>query len=392
MALFVLGCSGPQTPPITWEASPDAIAEGRFASIQVRASGALALAYAAPAEAGGVEVFYRTSHDEGDHFSPPQQISQAKGRVVAHGESAPVLRLGARGEILVAWQQGREIHVGRSVDFGRSFGASVRVSDHAGVTAQGFHTMEVSPSGTVHVAWLDGRDGPSALYTARSSDGGASFETAIRVQSGVCPCCRPAVGFGEADRVVVSWRHVYPGHERSTVIAGSDDGGRVWSTPSRMPGDRWVIDGCPHSGPAIDVRDGEVDLVWYHGGDGRARLRHSRARESLREVRAFRHVEGPALDAVHPRMGHSGARRWLVFDGRRPDGGGGYGATRVPWLLELRGEQSASRPVPLPTLAAGASYPDVAGDSAGHVYVVWTETGDAESRIVLLRGRVNAGD
>jgi hypothetical protein len=66
--------------------------------------------------------------------------------------------------------------------------------------------------------------------------------------------------------VYVVFRNVYPENLRDMSIARSHDRGQTFSGPIRIHEDGWVIDGCPHNGPAIDTdADGNVHLTWYTG-------------------------------------------------------------------------------------------------------------------------------
>jgi hypothetical protein len=79
----------------------------------------------------------------------------------------------------------------------------------------------------------------------------------------VCYCCKTSVAAGSNDRIVASWRHVYPGNVRDIALALSSDGGRTFGSPVRVSQDNWVLDGCPENGPAVAIDKGNViHVVW----------------------------------------------------------------------------------------------------------------------------------
>jgi hypothetical protein len=126
----------------------------------------------------------------------------------------------------------------------------------------------VAPDGAIYVAWLDGRDRAiaPAVMVARSTNGGQSFDPGVIVARKICPCCRTALTVDAKGTIYVVFRHAPPDNVRSMFIARSEDRGMTFSMPTQIYNDGWVIDGCPHNGPAIDTdADGNVHLAWYTG-------------------------------------------------------------------------------------------------------------------------------
>src|SRR5205085_11620864 len=132
------------------------------------------------------------------------------------------------------------------------------------------HALQAARGDTVYAAWLDGRDGKSAAYLARSADGGRTWQANVRIDAGeACPCCRTAVAPAGGDTVYAAWRKVYPGSVRAVVVARSTDGGRTWGEAVQAQRDGWVIDGCPHAGPSMQVdAAGRVHIAWWSGTEG----------------------------------------------------------------------------------------------------------------------------
>jgi hypothetical protein len=46
----------------------------------------------------------------------------------------------------------------------------------------------------------------------------------------------------------------------------SNDGGKSFSTPQRISNDDWVINGCPHTGPAMTENTTGLHFAWFTGG------------------------------------------------------------------------------------------------------------------------------
>lgn len=215
-----------------------------------------------------------------EKFSAPVQVNDIAGDVAAHSEAPAQVVAGPEGNVYVLWhkdtfQEGRRfptsnLRFARSTDGGKTFAPAIFVNDdYAGPpTSHGFHSIAVAPDGTIYVAWLDGRDKAiaPAVMVARSTNGGQSFAPGVIVAHKICPCCRTALTVDAQGTLYVVFRNVYPENLRDIAIARSQDGGQTFSAPSRIHEDGWVIDGCPHNGPAIDTdADGNVHLAWYTG-------------------------------------------------------------------------------------------------------------------------------
>jgi len=69
----------------------------------------------------------------------------------------------------------------------------------------------------------------------------------------------------------VSWRHVLPGNYRHIAVSTSSDHGATFSKPVVVSDDKWVLHGCPVSGPSLSVADnGTLKVLWYAAGEANA--------------------------------------------------------------------------------------------------------------------------
>ena len=91
------------------------------------------------------------------------------------------------GELVVVWNDQRfgdpDILAVRSTDGGDSWSTPVRVNDDPGTAAQFFPWIVADPSGGLHVVWYDRREDGFDIdvYVAHSDDGGATFGPNRRV-------------------------------------------------------------------------------------------------------------------------------------------------------------------------------------------------------------------
>lgn len=295
------------------------------------------------APAGGTEGrLYVSVATDAHTFAPPVEVRDPLGPIEPHGEAPPKLAWGKndRGELTLGalYVVGKVVPGKRfpasalrfvqSRDRGVTWTAPVTVSDDSTSSAgtverdfgsHNFHALHAAPDGTFYVAWLDGRDGKSAVYTSHSLDGGRRWATNTRVvpmgapMTEACPCCRTAIAADAHGTVYLAWRAVIPQGEaspistttpgapratapdvanahaahgagapvatvRDIVVARSTDRGATWSAPVRVHRDDWVFDGCPHAGPSLAVDAAQaLHVAWWTGKPGAAGVFYARS-------------------------------------------------------------------------------------------------------------------
>lgn len=249
----------------------------------------VAVTWAAAVESTS-DVFIATSEDHGRTFTPPARVNAVAGELRANGEIAPRVALHAmagsdRPGVVVAWNakdQGTEIKLARSRDFGKTFAAPVSLQTKGAVGDRGWHSLAVDAQGVAHVAWLDHRvlaqnrkptDKPH-VHGAGTHDGvamaqqsqlyyatvGPNGRTEKAIAPGVCYCCKTAL-VATPTGVLATWRHVYAGNMRDMTFAWLS--GPTTTQPARVSEDGWSINGCPDDGPALAVgADQRVHAVW----------------------------------------------------------------------------------------------------------------------------------
>lgn len=405
-SLFIFSCASPNHElrsdgaiaggpvSVDWEPKPRAIGSGSGPQLWVRASEAMIMLYSGFDKEGKQDLFLAGSHDMGDSFSKPILINTEPGEVKAHGENDPHLKKGKNSEIYTLWEGGQDLKFARSINFGKSFTEPIRINDDKEKASHSFSTMEVAPDGTIYVAWLDGRDkktnmsGTSSLFIARSTDKGKTFERNIKVAGNICPCCRPAMTFGSAGEIFLTWRHVYENDERFIVVSSSLDGGTTWSAPVQVSKKGWKLNGCAHSGPVVGYVGGKLIVVWFTAEDGKAVLKSARSADNGRTFADVELLNGRVLDANHPHLAIIGDDAWVVFQGRDPDTGGGWDPQKT-WLIRVSAEGKPSTPSALPSTGGGVFYPRIFPGTGERIYVTWTEMGESGSKLVLCRGRIH---
>jgi len=126
-------------------------------------------------------------------------------------------------------------------------------------------------SGRRYVAWLDGRDaavgGASSIYFARSTDGGASWSTPVRIDA-ASGAANVWVGLNmiadQNGNLVITWddyRNTGFGSGTGQVfMSRSTDAGQTWSTPGGFEASRVSLL-APYTTGSLDT-DGNLNVFW----------------------------------------------------------------------------------------------------------------------------------
>jgi len=310
----------------------------------------------------------------------PVELRDSLGPIEPHGEAPPKLAYGADGTLHAIYVVGKvepgrrfplsALRYVRSADRGRTWSTPASVTDDALFGSHNFHSLYAAPDGAVYVAWLDGRDGKSATFVTRSTDGGHTWSPNVRVSMGEsCPCCRTAIAAGRDGVVYLAWRTVLPGNVRDVVVARSADGGLTWAEPVRVHADDWVFEGCPHAGPSLQVDDaGRVHVAWWTGKEGAAGVWYARSDDGARSFGApvalgVGQLSRPAH--VQLALGDSGVVAAAWDDGTLE-------TPAVVMRLSRDGGRSFDAAVPVSGVGMAATFPVLAVDGR-RVSVAWAE-------------------
>jgi hypothetical protein len=223
-------------------------------------------------------VLFARSEQPGGPLGRPVSVNQPTEHVYYRQESPA---LAVRGnEIFVAWSRTHpritsdkpfsgELRLSKSMDGGRSFMPSVLVNDDRQVIQHTFDSIQIAPNGTLHMAWIDGREGKKepGTFVTRSTDHGRTVAQNLKVDDDTCVCCRTAVATSADGTVYVAWRKIFEGNIRETVVSRSMDDGRTFSSSVVVGNDQWVYPACPHRPASLGVdRQGRLYVVWYTEG------------------------------------------------------------------------------------------------------------------------------
>ncbi len=216
-------------------------------------------------------IYHAASADGGQTFGMDKRLNEVFDHATDHGR--PTIVADSSGTLYVFWEDYRnapklgDIYCSLSTDGGKTFGRSRMVDDPITVTSRQIRPAAVVDGGIVYVVWEDYRDNAERgnIYSARSLDGGRTFEKDVMVDSPITTSthqANPAIAVIGDGLVQVVWEDYRDMSEHASIYySASLDGGRTFGEdlPAAGPG--------PATGsqlnPAIAVdRNGAVHLVW----------------------------------------------------------------------------------------------------------------------------------
>jgi hypothetical protein len=381
----------------TFEPAGRVLMKGSYPQLGVRASGDLFLL-----RLKDRNIWLQTSSDGGDSFDEGIRVNDG-GEVASHAENTPLMVVRSMREFYALWtaQEGEgdshghtSLRLATSTNWGRSFGKSIPV-DPSGTASQSFYALAVGPDGAVYAAWLDGRDrgqgksGSSAVYVAKSTNRGQSFEKSVRVALNVCPCCRPSIAFTDAKTIHIGWRGVFDDDIRDIFVGTSTDGGATFSTPVRVAEDNWRINGCPHSGPSLATLGAKLFAAWRTVIDDRGRVYVASSGDKGAHFSAKVEADAGLHDANHPNLLALESSVSLVFQAREGAGQNGWSKFDA-YFRQIDQDGSLSSPQRLGHAAGSATYPTLLFERPDHLFVAWTEGTEDGQKVVMARGRLTA--
>ena len=232
---------------------------------------------------------------QGTMRGAPVRVNPQPGVATAWRGDQPSVAVAGNGTVYVVWtarveadgKKGTDLYLSVSNDMGQTFAAPVKINDDKVPGAHGMHALGIAGDGRIYVSWLDERNvhvpKPSAkaeghhmesnreLFIAYSTDSGRTFSKNQKIAAEACPCCKTALAVAADGTLYIGWRHVLPGNYRHIAVTSSTDAGATFSAPVIVSDDKWVLQGCPVSGPSLSVDDaGVLKVLWYAAGEANA--------------------------------------------------------------------------------------------------------------------------
>jgi Uncharacterized conserved protein len=196
-----------------------------------------------------------------------------------HEEGMPKIAVKNNGAIIAVYETSTPSDYNRfagsiryivSTNKGKSWTNPVYL--HADTTpgkSHSFTALARLGDGEIGACWLDAK--PNKKIHGRpvrfaKTSGGNSFVNEMVIDSIACECCRIAISGSKNGRVSIVFRDIINDSIRDMSIVTSEDNGNTFSLAVPYSKDGWVINGCPHNGPALAITDNKMYTTWFTGG------------------------------------------------------------------------------------------------------------------------------
>ena len=220
---------------------------------------------------------YAVSENGGKTFGSPIIISSSVN-IHPHSENIPKVIFKPSGEILAVWgisnpnpknKYSGLINSAQSFDNGKTWTEAQPLVTDTAAFDQRYSDVALLGNGEAAIIWLDNRvttakDG-AALYFA-STNGRNGFQNEKLISQPCCECCRTDLFVDRKNNIHVLYRGIIQDSIRDMVHAVSIDGGKSFSEPKQINDDHWVLNGCPHTGPAMTENEEGLHFAWFTGG------------------------------------------------------------------------------------------------------------------------------
>lgn len=337
VVLLLAGCMQQDTP---FRVSPSSVLlvdtlPGSSPALARDSKGGLVLSWIRNTGDSAYVFCYARSADGGRTFESPVVVAPSTN-IKPHSENLPKVIFKPSGEVIALWgtasgdarnQYAGRVNYAQSFDDGRTWSAARSlVSDTAGYD-QRYFDVALLPNGEAAIIWLDNREdreveGSSLYYATTSGRGGFTGER--RVTQQCCPCCRTDLFVDSKGGIHTLYRGILQDSIRDMVHSVSTDGGRSFTAPQRVSPDNWVIQGCPHTGPAMTENKQGVHFAWYTGGARKGSFYTSSADGG----KSFAPSDSVSALGKHPQLASlPGGELVVVWD--EPVAVGGGFATRI---------------------------------------------------------------
>lgn len=235
---------------------------------------------------GGYEVYYRRSTDGGTTWETDQRLTNAP-----LFSGYPSLAVD-ENTLHVTWYDQRdgnyEIYYKRSTDGGVTWLSDMRLTGNPAVS----YSPSIAVNGNlVHLVWYDTSDGNEEIYYKRSTNGGLTWEADVRLTNDPAFSDNTSITVS-GSYVHVTWMDTRDGNYEIYYIRSTDEG-LNWEPETRLT---W-FSGSSYN-PSIISSGPNVHCVWYDGREGNYEIFYKRSTDGgINWEDDMRLTEDPASSA-----------------------------------------------------------------------------------------------
>jgi hypothetical protein len=280
------------------------------------------------------EIYYKRSTDGGVSWGPDLRLTY-------NPRTSYDAKIAVRGPAVhLVWNDGRdrsmEIFYKRSMDGGATWESDVKLSYDSSFT----YSPSLSVSGSnVYVVQHTYRDGNYEIYFLRSTDEGVTWNGNTRLTSDTAFSGFPSVA-SSGSNVHIVWEDDRNANSE-IFYKCSTDRGSTWGSDRRL-----TFDPAPSRYPVVSIADSMIHVIWAESRDGNGEVYYIRSTDKGISWGAETRLTSDPADSYISSIAASGLNVHVVWcdtrDGNREiyyksstDGGASWGSdTRLTYATE----------------------------------------------------------
>jgi hypothetical protein len=215
---------------------------------------------------GDTDILVAKSQDPWGSFTSPAEASDGPDDTE---QVLPDVVVDSGGKVHVAWEDrrdDRDIRTSTTPVSALAFGASVLVNDDGGSSWQEEPSIAVDEQDNVYIAWYDRRDTDPYVYLAKSTNGGQTYGSNVKVSgSTVAPQFEPEITI-VGGIIYCVWQDGRTGIARDIYFASAPSDTLAFGSSVKVNSG---MTNTNQRAPALYVeQDGTIHVVWQDFRDG----------------------------------------------------------------------------------------------------------------------------
>ncbi len=219
-------------------------------------------------------IMFSKSENYGETFSAPLQVNYVNNNIVAYGQSGPKIST-YNNKIYITYTDNRSgltsVYLNVSNDYGETWQEEILISDTPYLNM--YQDFKIDNQGNLHLVYYNYAsnyhlDDVRYRFSESGSNGFNSSITLGIVTSNMepCDCCQPDLKIDDNGDVYVIYRNNEQ-NIRDSYISVKRYGNQNFTEYFQVSNTQDFIGFCPSSGPSLDIKDGEIAIVYTSYND-----------------------------------------------------------------------------------------------------------------------------